>query len=72
MAHYDSPAKRIRRVLKSSTLSKGVTKRSVAAIAAVALQLTYVIATAQTRPQFDIAEVHMSTESARAISAGAQ
>ena len=70
MAHYGSPAKRIRRVLNSSTLSKGVTKRSVAAIAAVALPLTYMIATAQTRPQFDIADVHVSAEVGRAIPSG--
>jgi uncharacterized protein (TIGR03435 family) len=67
MAHYGSPPKRIRRVLNSSMLSKGVTRRGVAAIAAVALSLTYVIATAQTRPQFDIADVHVSAESPRAI-----
>ncbi len=60
MARYGSPEKRIRRILNSSALSRGVTSRSVGAIVAVVSPLAYVIATAQVRPQFDIADVHVS------------
>ncbi len=63
MARYGSPEKRIRRVLNSSALSGGVTRRSVAAIVAVVSPFAYVIATAQARPQFDIADVHVSAAS---------
>jgi hypothetical protein len=63
MAHHGSPEKRIRRVLNSTAISRGVTGRDVAAIAAVVSPLAYVIATAQTRPQFDIADVHVSVAS---------
>src|SRR5215475_6968278 len=66
MARYGSPEKRIRRILNSSALSRGVTGRSVAAIVAVVSPFAYVIATAQARPQFDIADVHVS-----AVSSGA-
>ena len=67
MARYGSPEKRIRRVLNSTALSRGVTGRSIAAIAAVVSPLAYVIATAQTRPQFDIADVHVSAAGTSAI-----
>ncbi len=60
MARYGSPEKRIRRVLNSTALSRGVTGRGVAAIVAVVSPLAYVIATAQVRPQFEIADVHVS------------
>jgi uncharacterized protein (TIGR03435 family) len=60
MARYGSPAKRIRRVLNSCALSRGVTSRSVAAIVAVVSPLTCVIAAAQAQPQFEIADVHES------------
>jgi uncharacterized protein (TIGR03435 family) len=67
MARYGSPEKRIRRVLNSSAFSRGVTGRSVAAIVAVASPLAWVIATAQARPQFEIADVHVSATSTTAI-----
>jgi beta-lactamase regulating signal transducer with metallopeptidase domain len=60
MARYGSPEKRIRRLLNSRALSRGVTGRSVATIAAVVSPLAWVIATAQARPQFEIADVHVS------------
>lgn len=58
MARYGSPEKRIRRILNSSALSRGITGRGVAAIVALGSPLAYVIATAQARPQFDVADVH--------------
>jgi uncharacterized protein (TIGR03435 family) len=72
MARYGSPEKRIRRILNSTALSRGLTGRSVAAIVAVVSPFAYVIATAQARPQFEIADVHVSTASAanQAMSGG--
>jgi uncharacterized protein (TIGR03435 family) len=64
MARYCSPEKRVRRILNSRTLARGVTSRSIATIVAVASPFTYVIATAQTRPQFEVADVHVSAPAA--------
>jgi uncharacterized protein (TIGR03435 family) len=60
MAHYGSPEERVRRILNSTALSRGVTSRAIAAIVAAVSPLAYVAATAQTRPQFEIADVHVS------------
>ena len=61
IARHGSPEKRIRRILNSTVLSGGVTRRIIAAIVTVMSPLAYVIATAQARPQFDIADIHAST-----------
>ncbi len=66
MARYGSPEKRVRRILISSAFSRGMTRRSVAAIVAVVSPVAWVIATAQTRPQFEIADVHVSAASTTA------
>jgi uncharacterized protein (TIGR03435 family) len=70
MARHGSPEKRIRRVLNSTALSGGVTRRRVAAIVAVVSPLAYVIATAQARPQFEIADVHVSAARAGGMRGG--
>jgi len=49
MARYDSPEKRIRRILKATAISRGVTRGGVAAIVALGSPLAYVAATAQPR-----------------------
>jgi uncharacterized protein (TIGR03435 family) len=60
MARHGSPENRIRRILNSSVISRGATPRVIAAIMALVSPLAYVIATAQARPRFDIADVHVS------------
>lgn len=47
MARYDSPEKRIRRILNATTISRGITRGGVAAIVALGFPLAYVVATAQ-------------------------
>lgn len=47
MARYDNPEKRIRRILNATAISRGITRRGVAAIVALGSPLAYVVATAQ-------------------------
>jgi uncharacterized protein (TIGR03435 family) len=60
MARYGLPERRIHRIVYGTTLSRGVTRWSLAAILALASPLAYLVATAQTRPEFEIADVHFS------------
>jgi uncharacterized protein (TIGR03435 family) len=57
MARYGQPEQRIHRILDATTLSRGVTRWSVAAILALGLPLAYVIAAAQERLTFEAASV---------------
>jgi uncharacterized protein (TIGR03435 family) len=47
MARYDNPEHRIRRILDGAPLSRGMTKKSIAALLALGSPLAYVIATAE-------------------------
>jgi uncharacterized protein (TIGR03435 family) len=58
MARYGDPGSRVQRILDEITLSRGITKRGLAAIVALGSPLAYVVATAQARPAFEIADVH--------------
>jgi uncharacterized protein (TIGR03435 family) len=58
MARYGDPGQRIQRILDATTLSRGLTRRSLAALVALGSPLAYVIATAQARPEFEVADVH--------------
>jgi uncharacterized protein (TIGR03435 family) len=60
MARYGSPDHRIDRILDNTVLSRGLTRKSLAAVVALASPLAYIVATAQARPQFEIADVHSS------------
>ena len=63
MARYGNPDRRIRRILEDATLSRGVTKKGLATIVALASPLAYVAATAQTqgqRPAFKNVEIRAS------------
>jgi uncharacterized protein (TIGR03435 family) len=60
MARYGSPVRRIDRILEGTHISHGVGRWSVAAIAALGMTLACVAATAQSRPEFEIADVHVS------------
>ncbi len=74
MARYGDPGHRIQRILDATTLSRGLTRRSLAAILALGSPLAYVIATAQPPiaqtappprlatglPAFDLADLHAS------------
>jgi len=60
MARHGSPEKRINRILDGTVLSRGVTRRSLAAIVALGSPLAWIVATGQARPQFEIADVHTS------------
>jgi len=57
MARYGSPEGRIHRILDATTLSRGVTRWSIAAILMLGMPLAYVIAAAQERPTFEAASV---------------
>lgn len=61
MARYGSPRRRIERILDGTGVSGGVTRWHAAAIVVVALPLAYVVAAAQARPEFEIADVHVSS-----------
>ena len=63
MAHYGRPDERIHRILNGTALSHGLNRRSVAAMVALGSPLAYVIATAQARPEFEIADVRVSPRS---------
>ena len=63
MARYGRPDERIHRVLNGTALSRGLTRKSVVAIVALGSPLAYVVATAQARPAFEIADVHVSPRS---------
>ena len=49
--------------LNRTALSRGLTRRSLAAILALGSPLAYVVATAQARPEFEIADVQVSPRS---------
>jgi multidrug efflux system membrane fusion protein len=51
MARYGSPEARIHRILEGTVLSRGLTRRSLAAILVVGLPLTYVVAASQAAQQ---------------------
>jgi uncharacterized protein (TIGR03435 family) len=50
MARYGDPGHRVQRILDETTLSRGITRRGLAAIVALGSPLAYVIATAQPQP----------------------
>ncbi|HEY1760672.1 MAG TPA: M56 family metallopeptidase [Bryobacteraceae bacterium] len=60
MARYGDPCNRVQRILDETTLSRGITRRGLAAIVALVSPLAYVSATAQTRPEFEVADIHVS------------
>jgi uncharacterized protein (TIGR03435 family) len=66
IAHPGNPAKRICGFLNSTLVLRGVTSRGIAIIVAMVSPLAYVIATPQARPQFEIADVHVSALGASA------
>jgi uncharacterized protein (TIGR03435 family) len=61
MARYGQPAHRIDRILDATSLSRGITRWTVAAILALGMPLAYVIAAAQERLAFDAASVKPTT-----------
>jgi uncharacterized protein (TIGR03435 family) len=61
MARYQRPEHRIDRILDATTLSRGVTRWTIAAIVALGLPLAYVVAAAQERLTFDAASVKPTT-----------
>jgi uncharacterized protein (TIGR03435 family) len=61
MARYEQPAHRIDRILDATSLSRGVTRWTIAAILALGMPLAYVIAAAQERLTFDAASVKPAT-----------
>lgn len=71
MARYGSPDGRIDRILDRTALSRGVTRRSLAAILALGSPLAYVVATAQARPAFEVADVHAIPYANRRMQGGA-
>lgn len=58
MARLGNGAQRIDRILEDSHVPRGMTAAAVAAILALGSPLTYIVATAQTRPEFEVADVH--------------
>jgi uncharacterized protein (TIGR03435 family) len=61
MARHGNPAQRIDRILDETGISQGIRRRSVAAIAAIAVPLAGIVAAAQARPEFEVADVRVST-----------
>jgi uncharacterized protein (TIGR03435 family) len=60
MARYDSPAQRIDRILEGTRVSLGLGPWTAKAIVTVGAVLACIVATAQSRPEFEIADVHVS------------
>jgi uncharacterized protein (TIGR03435 family) len=61
MARYGLPEDRIHRIVHGTTLSRGITRWSLAAILAIGAPLSYLVATAQqARPEFEIADIHVT------------
>jgi uncharacterized protein (TIGR03435 family) len=60
MARLGNPARRIDRVLAGTQVSRGIRRWTAAAIVTIAIPLACIAAAAQTRPAFDVADVHAS------------
>jgi uncharacterized protein (TIGR03435 family) len=60
MARYGSTVQRIDRILDGTHVSHGVGRWTVAAIVTIGMTLACIAATAQSRPEFEVADVHLS------------
>jgi uncharacterized protein (TIGR03435 family) len=69
MARHGSMVQRIDRILEGTQVSRGVGRRSAATIAAIGVSLAYIVATAQSRSEFEIADVHVTPQRADGRSA---
>jgi uncharacterized protein (TIGR03435 family) len=71
MARYQRPERRIDRILEATTLSRGVTRWTIAAIVVLGLPLAYVVAAAQERLTFEAASVKPTPPPGVSINGGA-
>jgi uncharacterized protein (TIGR03435 family) len=60
IGRYGSPAQRIDRILDGTRLSHGAGPRSVTAIVGISASLACIVASAQSWPEFEVADVHVS------------